>query len=84
MSFFQRFPGMAQILCLPAPPPLVNNPMSSSQTPQVEEALPQFDVHKGTFHRVTVAAIQNLLFMMRVASAYLSFITKSVWPLSVT
>ena len=35
----------------------------------MEEPLPQIEIHKGTFHMVTVTAVQNLLFMMRVASA---------------
>jgi hypothetical protein len=44
---------------------------SSSQTPRAgaeeKDNLPHYEVHKGTFHMVTVAAVQNLLFMMRVA-----------------
>lgn len=52
---------------------------SSSQAPRVgteekaKDNLPHYEVHKGTFHMVTVAAVQNLLFMMRVASVYLIY-----------
>jgi hypothetical protein len=69
MSFFQRFPVMAQILCLP-PLPIIDGLASLSDTPLVDPR-PQLEVHKGTFHLVTIAAVQNLLFMMRIASTYL-------------
>ena|ERR1700720_4506236 len=67
--------AVSQILCLPAAQPqtVVNDKVTISKAPQVEPR-PELKVHKGVFVRVTVAAIQNLLFMMRVASKRYSFL----------
>jgi len=75
MPFRQRFPAVAQMLHLPPKhsvdtQAVVEKPttQAASEPPPVEEeSLPKIEIHKGTFHMVTVTAVQNLLFMMRVA-----------------
>ena len=69
MSFFQRFPAISQIFYQPPLPPILDGLASLSGSPTVEQ-VPRLEVHKGTFHLVTIAAVQNLLFMMRIASEY--------------
>jgi len=76
MPFRQRFPAVAQMLHLP-PKHIVDTVVEKPTTqaasdppPVEEESLPKIEIHKGTFHMVTVTAVQNLLFMMRVASTY--------------
>jgi hypothetical protein len=75
MSFFQRFPVISQIFCQP-PLPIIDGLASLSGSPTVDQ-LPRLEVHKGTFHLVTIAAVQNLLFMMRIASEYFRVETSS-------
>jgi hypothetical protein len=72
MPFLQ---SVAQILCGASSEPTSKKSISSKAPPQPEEPLPHLDVHKGTFQMVTIAAVQNLLFMMRVASAYSYLVT---------
>jgi len=60
---------MAQILCMP-PLPVTHDLTSRSDLSTMVEPLPKLEIHRGTFHLVTVAAVQNLLFMMRIASVY--------------
>jgi hypothetical protein len=60
---------MAQILCMP-PLPVTHDLTLRSDLSTMIEPLPKLEIHRGTFHLVTVAAVQNLLFMMRIASVY--------------